>query len=158
MWPLTNENRQQLDKKSKIIYLFFFREEFISKGIKAINYKMKNLNRFVHSSNGSPRELQISRLCLTSTKKRQIWRKSKIHLIFFCEKPVWKPVKSYRILLKHWILWHQSLLTPFLEMYWECIRSDLSLLKSEHQTNRGSNLFRPPVFFMTPSYKLYVVI
>ena len=27
-------------------------------------------------------------------KERQIWQKSKINLLFFCEKPVSKPVKS----------------------------------------------------------------
>ena len=37
--------------------------------MKAINYKMKKLNRFVYFSNGNPRDLQLLRTCLTSTKK-----------------------------------------------------------------------------------------
>ena len=57
MWWLINENKQQLDKnekKAKLCNTCFFRKKFISKDIKAINYKMKNLNRFVHSSIGIP--------------------------------------------------------------------------------------------------------
>ena len=57
MWPLINEIEQQLDKKKKMqnyVILVFFRKIFISKDMKAINYKMKILNRFVHSSKGSP--------------------------------------------------------------------------------------------------------
>ena len=72
MWPLINENKQQLDKKEKYAKLCnacFFRRKFISKDMKAINYKMKKLNRFVYSSIGSPRDLQLSRICLTSTKR-----------------------------------------------------------------------------------------
>ena len=57
MWPLINENEQQLDKKEKNAKLcsncFFFRKKFISKDMKSINYKMKKLNGFVHSSKGS---------------------------------------------------------------------------------------------------------
>ena len=37
--------------------------------MKALNYKMKKLNRFVYSSKGSPRDLQLSRMSLTSTKR-----------------------------------------------------------------------------------------
>ena len=75
MWPLFNENKQQLHKKEKNAKLsntcFFFeiRKKFISKDMKAINYKMKILIRFVHSSKVSPLDLQLSRICLTSTKK-----------------------------------------------------------------------------------------
>ena len=37
--------------------------------MKAINYKMKKLNMFVYSSKGSTQDLQLSRTCLTSTKR-----------------------------------------------------------------------------------------
>ena len=36
--------------------------------MKAINYKMKNLNGSVYFFKGSPRDVQLSRICLTSTK------------------------------------------------------------------------------------------
>ena len=57
MWRLFIENKQQLEKKKKMqnyVILAFFRNKFISKDIKAINYKLKNLNVFVHSSKGNP--------------------------------------------------------------------------------------------------------
>ena len=72
MWPLNNENKQQLDKKEKckiIQYLFFFRKKSISKDMKAINYKIKKMIRVVYSSIGSLRDLQLSRTCLTSKKR-----------------------------------------------------------------------------------------
>ena len=37
--------------------------------MKAINYKMKGLKSSVYSSKGSPRELQLSRTSLKSTKR-----------------------------------------------------------------------------------------
>ena len=37
--------------------------------MKAINYKMKKLNRFVYSPKGSPQDLQLSRTSLMSTKR-----------------------------------------------------------------------------------------
>ena len=37
--------------------------------MKAINYKMKKLNRFDYSSKGSFRDLQLSRTSLTSTER-----------------------------------------------------------------------------------------
>ena len=40
--------------------------------MKAINYKMKKMNRFIYSSKGSPQDLKLSRTSLTSTKERQI--------------------------------------------------------------------------------------
>ena len=58
MWPLINENKQQLDEKEKklqnYIILVFFRKKFIYKDIKAIKYNMNNLNRFVYFSKGIP--------------------------------------------------------------------------------------------------------
>ena len=58
MWLLVIENKQQLDKERKKANLcnicFFFEKKFISKDIKAINYNMNDLNRFVYSSKGSP--------------------------------------------------------------------------------------------------------
>ena len=102
MWPLISENKQQLDKKEKnaklIINCFFFEKKFISKDIKAINYKLINLNRFVHSSKGSPWDLQLSGICLTNTKRTSNMTKNKNSFSFFCEKPVWKPVSSKRTL------------------------------------------------------------
>ena len=73
LWPLINENKQQFDKKKRkkmqnYVILVFFRKKFISKDMKAINYKMKTMKRLVYSSKGSPRDLQLSRTCLTSTK------------------------------------------------------------------------------------------
>ena len=95
MWPLIIENKQQLDKKKKMqnyVILVFFRKKFISKDIKALNYKMKNLKRFNHSSKENPSDLQLSRICLTSTKRTSNMIKIKNSFTFFCEKPVWKPV------------------------------------------------------------------
>ena len=37
--------------------------------MKAINYKMKKLNMFVYFSKGRPRDLQLARTSLTSTKR-----------------------------------------------------------------------------------------
>ena len=76
------------------VTLVFFRKQFISKDMKAINYKMKKLNSFVHSSKRIPRDLQQSRICLTSTKRTSNLTKIKNSFTLFCEKPVWKPVKS----------------------------------------------------------------
>ena len=83
MWPLINENKQQLDiKKMQNYVLVFFRKKFISKDMKAINYEMKKLNRFVHSSKGSPCDLQLSRICLTSTKKNVKYDKNQKLFLF----------------------------------------------------------------------------
>ena len=58
MWRLLNEHEQQLDKKEKNAKVrntyFFLRKKFISKDIKANNYKMKNFNMFVPSFKGNP--------------------------------------------------------------------------------------------------------
>ena len=62
--------------------------------MKAINYKIKKLNKFVYSFKGSPRDLQLSRTSLTSTKRTSNMTKIKNYLTIFCEKPVSKPVKS----------------------------------------------------------------
>ena len=56
MRPLIDENKQKKDKKKKTqnyVILVFFRKKIISKDMKAIDYKMKKLNRFVYSSKGS---------------------------------------------------------------------------------------------------------
>ena len=51
--------------------------------MKAINYKMKKLNSFIHSSKRSPWDLQLSRICLTPTKRTSNMTKNqKIHLLF----------------------------------------------------------------------------
>ena len=63
----------------------FFRKKIISKDTKAINYKMKKLNWFVHSSKRSSWDLQLSRICLKSTKRTSNMTKLKIHLL-----SVWK--------------------------------------------------------------------
>ena len=66
----------QTKKKAKLCNTCFYRKEFISKDMKAINYKMKKFNGFVYISKGSPWELQLSRICLTSTKRT--WNMTKI--------------------------------------------------------------------------------
>ena len=76
MWLLINENKQQLDKKKKmqnyVIVVFFFRKKFISKDIKAINYKTKSLNRFVHSSKKALETCNYPEYVLRLQKERQI--------------------------------------------------------------------------------------
>ena len=56
--PFINEYKPQFDKNEKKMQNYeipvFFRKKGISKDMKAINYKMKRLSRFVHSSKGSP--------------------------------------------------------------------------------------------------------
>ena len=61
--------------------------------MKAINYKMKKLNRFIYSSKRYPRDLHLSKTSLTSTKNVKYDKNQKL-IYFFCEKPVSKPVKS----------------------------------------------------------------
>ena len=68
------------------VILVFFRKQFISKDMKAIIYKMKKLNRFVNSSKRSPRDLQLSRICLTSTKKNDKYDKNQKFIYIF----LWK--------------------------------------------------------------------
>ena len=62
--------------------------------MKAINYKLKKLNSFVYFSKGNPRDLQLSRTSLTSTKKNIKYDEKQKIIYFFCAKPVWKPVNS----------------------------------------------------------------
>ena len=84
-------------KMQNYVILVFFRKKFISKDMKdmkAINYKMRAMNRLVYSSKGSPRDLQLSRTCLTSTKGTSNMKKINNYFSFFCEKPVSKPVNS----------------------------------------------------------------
>ena len=50
--------------------------------MKAINYKMKKLNRFVHSSKKTLEKCNYPEYVLRLQKERQIWQKSKIHLLF----------------------------------------------------------------------------
>ena len=45
--------------------------------MKANNYKMKKMNRFVYFSKGSPREMQLPRTRLTSTKRKSNMTKIK---------------------------------------------------------------------------------
>ena len=54
--------------------------------MKAINNKMKILNWFVYSSKSSFRDLQLSRTCLTSTKRTRNMTKIKKHFTFFLLK------------------------------------------------------------------------
>ena len=77
MWQLFVENKQKLDKKVKSAKLcntcFFFEKKFISKDIEAINYKMKNLNRFVHTSKEQALETcSYPEYVLRLQKERQI--------------------------------------------------------------------------------------
>ena len=85
IWPLITENKQQLEKEKmqNYVILVFFRKKFISKDMKAINYKMKNLNRFVRSSKRSPRDMKLSRICFTSTKRTSNMTKIKNSFTFF---------------------------------------------------------------------------
>ena len=62
--------------------------------MKAINYKLKKVNRFVYSSKRSPKDLQLSRTSLMSTERMSNMTKIKNKYTFFCEKPVSKPEKS----------------------------------------------------------------
>ena len=53
MWPLTNENKQRLDKEKMQNYvLVFFSKKFIFKDMKAILQNEK-VERFIHFSKGS---------------------------------------------------------------------------------------------------------
>ena len=54
--------------------------------MKAINYKMKKLNRSVYSSKASPRDLQLSKTCLTSTKRTSHMTKNQKLIYFFLRK------------------------------------------------------------------------
>ena len=54
--------------------------------MKAINYKMKKLNRFVYSSKEALETWNYREHVLRLQKERQIWQKSKIILTFF----LWK--------------------------------------------------------------------
>ena len=69
------------------VILVFFEKKFISKDMKGINYKMKHLNRFVHSSKGSPGNLKLSRICLTPTKRTSNMAKIKNSFTFFVKNP-----------------------------------------------------------------------
>ena len=62
--------------------------------MKAINCKLKNLIGSVYFFEGLPRDVQLSRKWLTSTKTTSNMTKIKNSFTFFCEKPVWKPAKS----------------------------------------------------------------
>ena len=64
-----SNNLKEKKKMQNYVILVFFSKKIISKDIKAINNKMKNLNRFVYSSKGSPRDLQLSRTSLMSTER-----------------------------------------------------------------------------------------
>ena len=55
--------------------------------MKAINYKMKKLNMFVYFSKGSPRDLQLARTSLTSTKRSSNMTKIKNSFTFFVKNP-----------------------------------------------------------------------
>ena len=54
--------------------------------MKAINYKMKKLNRFVYSSKGSPRDLKLSRTGL-ALQKNVKYDKNQNKLFFFVKNP-----------------------------------------------------------------------
>ena len=75
MWPLIKENMQQSDKNeknAKLCNYCFFRKKFISKDMKAINYKMKNLNRFNQSSKKTLETCNFPEYVLRLQKERQI--------------------------------------------------------------------------------------
>ena len=128
MWPLISENKQKLDKEEKYAKLCkacFFRKKFISKDIKAINYKMSNLNRFVHSSKGSPWDLQLSIICLTSTKRTSNMTKIKNSFTFL----MWKALVEARKVITNSVK-TLKFITPiqFDTFPWNLL-CDLSLMK-----------------------------
>ena len=49
-------------------------------------YKIKYLNKVVYSSRGSLLDLQLSRICLASTKKNVKYDKNQINLLSFFVK------------------------------------------------------------------------
>ena len=55
--------------------------------MKAINYKMKKLNSFVHSSKRSPWDLQLSRMSYAYKKNVKYDKKSKNSFTFFVKNP-----------------------------------------------------------------------
>ena len=62
--------------------------------MKAINYKIKNwISSFILPKEAL-KTCNYPEQVLRLQKERQIWQKSKINWLFFCEKPVSKPVKS----------------------------------------------------------------
>ena len=83
-----SNNKTKRKKMQNYVKLVFFRKKFMSKDIKAIKYKMKKLYRFVNSSKESPWDLQLSRICLTSTKRTS--NMTKIKNSFF----LWKTRKE----------------------------------------------------------------
>ena len=62
-------NNKTKRKKARLCKTCFYRKKFVSKDMKAIFHKKKKLNRLVYSSKGSPRDLQLTRTCLTSIKR-----------------------------------------------------------------------------------------
>ena len=62
--------------------------------MKAINYKMKKLNRYFNCSKKVLETCNYPEHVLRLQNERQILQKSNINLLFFCEKPVSKPVNS----------------------------------------------------------------
>ena len=66
--------------------------------MKAINYKMKKRIGSFTLPKEALETCNYPEQVLRLQKERQIRQKSKTNLLFFCEKPVSKPVKSQRIL------------------------------------------------------------
>ena len=62
-------NNETKKKNARLCNTCFYGKKFVSKDMKAINYKKKRLNRFLYVSKGSPRDLQLARTSLTSTKR-----------------------------------------------------------------------------------------
>ena len=95
MWPLINEIKQQLDKKEKIqnhVILVFFEKKLFPKTWKPLITKWKSWRGSFILPKKAPETCNYPEHALRLQKERKIWQKSKISLIFFCEKPVSKPV------------------------------------------------------------------
>ena len=81
-------------KKASLCNTYFYWKKFISKDMKAVNYKMKNwIGSFILSKQAVETCIYREKV-LRLGKEHQIWQKSNINLLFFCEKTVSKPVKS----------------------------------------------------------------
>ena len=90
MWPLINENKQQLDKEEKckiMYYLIFFEKNLIPKTWKPLITKWKSwIGSFI-----LPKETletcTYPEYVLRLQKERQMWQKTKFPLLFFVKNP-----------------------------------------------------------------------
>ena len=81
-------------KKARLCKTCFYRKKFISKDMKAINYKKKKWIGLFILPKEALKTCNYPELVIRLQKERQIWQKSKIKLLFFVKNPVSKPVIS----------------------------------------------------------------